>query len=158
VATWQFDFHLIPASSVERRFQAVPVTIAREQYDRTDWWDGFDLQREIEEDFSELLPRGRSWDSERNTWGQEDGDRFDVLREGHRMAEVYGRLDVRRLSLPFLSRVLEVVRQRELLIVTEDRHLLRPSIKELLAAIHRSRSFAFVTDPEGFLSQLAKSE
>jgi hypothetical protein len=158
MATWQFDFHLIPASSVQRQFRAVPVTIPGEDYDRIDWWDGFDLLHDIEADLSRLLPRGRSWDSERETWGEEEGDRFDVLRDSHRIAEVYGRLDVRRLSLPFLNRVVEIARRRNLLIVTEDRHVLRPSVKELLAAIHRSRSFAFVSDPEGFLNQLADTD
>ena len=158
MATWQFDFHLIPASSVEARFRAVPVTIPAEEYDRVDWWEGIDLLHDIEADLSNLLPCGRSWDSARETWGAEDGNRFDVLRDRHRIAEVYGRLDMRGLSLPFLNRVVEIARRRDLLIVTEDRHVLRPSMKELLAAIHRSRSFDFVTDPEGFLRQLANTE
>jgi hypothetical protein len=158
VATWQFDFHLIPASNVERRFRVMPVTLSVEEYDRVDWWEGFDLLREIEDELSRLLPRESSWESEGETWGEEDGDRFDVLRDGHGIAEVYGRLDIRKLSLPFLNRVVEVAHRRDLLIVTEDRHVLRPSLKELLAAIHRSRSFAFVADPEGFLNRLANTE
>jgi hypothetical protein len=158
VAAWQFDFHLIPASNVERRFRVMPVTLPVEEYDRVDWWEGFDLLREIEDELSRLLPRGGSWDSERETWGEEDGDRFDVLRDGHRIVDVYGRLDIRKLSLPFVNRLIEVARRHDLLVVTEDRHVLRPSLKELLAAIHRSRSFAFVADPEGFLKQLAKAE
>jgi hypothetical protein len=158
VATWQFDFHLIPASSVERRFRVMPVALPVEEYDGTDWWEACELRAEIEADLSQLLPRGHSWDSERETWGEEDGNRFDLLGQGARIAEVFGRLDVRTLSLPFLNRVVDIARRRDLLIVTEDRHVLRPSLKELLAAIHRSRSFAFVTDPEGFLDNLANIE
>lgn len=81
-----------------------------------------------------------------------------MLRNGPRITELYGRLDVRRFSLPFLNRVLALARRCGLLVVTEDRHVLRPSMKELLAAIHRSRSFAFVTDPEGFLRNLADTD
>lgn len=158
MATWQFDFHFIPASSIERRFRAMPVTIPHEEYDRGEWWTGFDRLQEIEEDLSRLLPPTRSWDSERNTWGEEDGDRFDLLRDRVAITEVYGRLDVRKLSLPFLNRVVEIARRYDLLIVSEDRHVLRPSVKELLVAIHRSRSFAYVTDPEGFLNQLAQED
>lgn len=158
MATWQFDFHFIPAASVEQRFRVTPVTLSVADYDRVDWWKASDLLRDIEEDLSRLLPPGRSWDSERATWGEEDGDRFDVLRHGSRISEVYGRLDMRGLSFPFLNRVVEIARRRALLIVTEDRHVIRPSMKELLAAIHRSSSFAFVADPEGFLSQLAGTE
>jgi hypothetical protein len=158
VATWQFDFHLIPAPSVNRRFRVTPVTLSAEEYDRFDWWAGVDLFRDIEEDLSQLLPRNRSWDSERDTWGEGDGDRFDLLRGGPRIAELYGRVDVRNLSLPFLNRVLEIARRRDLLIVTQDRHVLRPSMKEFLSAIHRSNSFAFVTDPEAFLRRLGDTE
>lgn len=158
MATWQFDFHLIPASSVDRRFRVMPVTLPVAEYDRVDWWEGLDLLRDIEADLSQLLARGRSWDSQRETWGEEAGDRFDVLLDGPRIAEVYGRIDVRQLSLPFLNRLLEIARRRGLLFVTEDRHILRPSMRELLSAIHRSRSFAFVSDPEGFLNKLAATD
>jgi hypothetical protein len=158
VATWQFDFHLVPALSIERHFRVVPVTISEEQYDLVSWWEGFDRVEDLESDLTKLLPPGHSWHPRTKTWGEQDGDRFDVTREGKTIAEVYGRLDIRRLSLPFVNQVTEIARRRGLLIVTVDRHILRPSMKELLAAIRRSRSFAFVTDPEGFLSQLANLE
>ena len=158
MAIWQFDFHLIPASSVERHFRAVPLTLPAEEYDRVDWWDGVDLLHDIEEDLSRLLPPGHSWDSEQKTWGEEDGDRFDLLPTGPRISELFGRLDVRALSLPHLSRVIEMARRRDLLVVTEDRHILRPSMKEFLSAVRRSRSFAFVRDPDGFLDQLAGAD
>jgi len=136
----------------------MPITLPVEEYDRVDWWEGVDLLQPVARELSELLPRGRPWNSEQETWGEEDGDRFDVLRDGPQISEMYGRLDVRRPSLQFLNRIVEIARRHDLLIVTEDRHVLRPTMKELLAAIHRSRSFAFVIDPEGFLNRLADAE
>jgi hypothetical protein len=123
-----------------------------------EWWAGYGQVGEIEEELSKLLPPARSRDSERNTWGDEDGNRFDVLRDGQGIAEIDVRLDVRNLSVPFLNRIVELARRHGLLVVTEDRQVLQPSLKELLAAIHRSRCFAYVSDPEGFLSQLAKKD
>jgi hypothetical protein len=158
VATWQFDFHLIPASSVDRHFLATPVTLDEQEYDAVPWWQGFREVANFEDDLSKLLPTGRSWHSRTRAWGEEDGDRLDVTHDGQRITEVYGRIDVRKLSLPFLSRLLDIARKHNLLILTEDRHLLRPSMKELLGAIHRSRSFAFIADPEGFLSRLANTD
>jgi hypothetical protein len=110
------------------------------------------------EALSSLLPKGRSWHSESDTWGTEDGDRFDVVRDGRRIAEVRGRLDVRNLSLSYLNRVIDIARENGLLIVTESRHVLRPSVKELLAAIHRSPSFSFVGDPAAFLDRLSGAD
>ena len=83
---------------------------------------------------------------------------MDILRHKNRIAEVFVRIDVRSLSLPFLTSVTEIARRHQLLLVTEDTHILRPSAKELMAAIRRSRSFAYVRDPDRFLSELARPE
>jgi hypothetical protein len=159
MAIWQFDFHLIPAVAVGRHFGVMPVTLPLDAYDAVDWWYGLDPFRDFEQDLSQLLPRGRSWSSQRDTWGHEDGDRFDVSREGTRIVDVFARLDLRTLSRPFLDRVLETIRRHDLLIVVaEDGHVLRPSMEESLAAIRRSAGFRFITDPHAFFRELAKTE
>jgi hypothetical protein len=155
VATWQFDFHLIPAASVARLSPAQPLTISPEQYDSVDWWAGVDLRQALEQELTTLLPRGTSWDEHQDTWGREDGNRFDVFIEEDKIAEVYGRIDVRQLSAPFLDDVVEMARKLHLVFLTEDRQVLRPSVEDLFAAIQRSRSFAFVSDPTGFLNRLS---
>ena len=159
MATWQFDFHLIPASSVDRHFHTTPVAIGQQDYDAVPWWNGFGDGASFEDDLSKLLPAAPSWQPGTQVWDEEEGDRLDLTRDGHTVAEVYGRIDVRVMSLPFLHRLLDIARKHRLLIVTaEDRHLLRPSMKELLAAIYRSKSFAFVSDPQGFLRELANTD
>lgn len=158
MAIWQFDFHLVPRREFERQFGTIPVTISEEYYKEIAWWTEVSLLEELNADFSTLLPKGSSWDSQSTSWGTEDGDRIDVLREDHGIAEVFGRLDTRTLSLPFLNCLVEIARRHDLLIVTESRHVLRPSVKELLAAIRRSPSFAFVRDPEGFLRLLSGAD
>ena len=131
MATWQFSFYLIPASAVERHFSVVPLTISLEEYDRVDWWNGCDLLERIQGDLATFLSRGRSWHSKLDQWGDEDGDRFDVWREGQGVAETFGRVDVRTLSMPYLNRVIDFARRHQLMLITEDRHVLRPSVKEL---------------------------
>jgi hypothetical protein len=158
MAVWQFDFHLIPAAAVERYFHSVPLTISDEDYARVAWWSGDDRLHRIEEELSMMLPRRHAWDSGTVALGVEDGDRFDVLREGERIVEIYGRVDVRTFSLSFVNRVVELARRHDLLMLTEDKHVLRPSVKELARAIRRSRSFAYVADPEAFLRRLSSEE
>ena len=157
MAIWQFDFYLLPASSVEQRFRAVPVTVSADEYDRVRWWEGINLRRAIEHDLSKMLSQGNSWSPAIDMWGTEDGDRVE-LHDDDGVTEVHGRIDIRNLSLRFVNLLVEIARRHRLLILTEDRHVLRPSVKEVLAAIHRSRSFAYVSDPEGFLCKLAESE
>ena len=38
MATWQFDFHLLPARAVRERFGTVPVTITPDQFEGENWW------------------------------------------------------------------------------------------------------------------------
>jgi hypothetical protein len=159
VAVWQFDFHLIPASSVSRRFRVVPLTISMDEYDRVDWWDEVDLVRDLRADFSSILAPLRSWRPQLEMWGEDDGNRIDVSFEGDQIASVFGRIDVRDLSLVFLNSLVAIARRRDLIMLTEDRHLLSSmTVKAVLSAIHRSSSFAFVSDPEEFLRRLAESE
>lgn len=134
------------------------MTLGEHEYDAVPWWEGFRQGANFEDDLSKLLPAAPSWHPRTHVWGEEEGDRLDVAHDGQRITEVYGRIDVRTLSLPFLNRLLDIARKHNVLIVTEDRHVLRPSMKELLGAIHRSRSFAFISDPEGFLSRLAGTD
>ena len=156
MATWQFDFQLVPRSEVERRFGTIPLTISEDDYEAVNWWAH--NVHQFNEELSALLPKGRSWNLEIDTWGTEDGHRFSIIRENQRMAELSGRLDVRDLSLSFANRVIEMARRNDLLILTEGRHVLRPSVKELMSAVRRSPSFAFVKDPEGFLRRLSEHE
>lgn len=155
MASWQFDFHFVPRSELERRFRTVPVTISRDDYKTIDWWHGMFPRDEFEQRLSSLLPKAQSWDNSQETWGTEDGDRFDILTDRGGISEVYGRIDVRKLSLPYLLRVVELARAHDLVLITEGSHILRPSLKEVISAIQRSPSFAFVGDPETFLKGIA---
>jgi hypothetical protein len=127
-----------------------------DDYESINWW--VHNVHQFNDELSELLPKGRSWNIEIDTWGAEDGHRFDVIRENQRMAELLGRLDVRNLSLSFVNRVIDMARRNDLVIVTEGRHVLRPSVKELISAVRRSPSFAFVKDPEAFLRDLSEGD
>ena len=77
MATWQFDFHLIPKKNVERLVGCVPLTIARHDLDDLDWWAGVSVP-DIEGELSRLLPKGEAWTAGQELWGQDDGHRFDL--------------------------------------------------------------------------------
>jgi len=158
MATWHFDFHLVPRSELERRFGDTPLTVSEADYRQSNWWTEAEATSDLIKDLSSVLPEGRSWNSEQKTWGASDSDRLTVILEDHRVAEVSGRVDVRHLSLAFLNRIIAIARRHGLLILTEGRYILRPSVRELLAAIQRSPSFAFVADPEEFLNRLAATD
>lgn len=141
---------------MHQRFDAIPPTITPEDYDSVDWWSNTPVDFDAE--FSSLLPAARSWHAALAVWGTADGNRFDVSRDGGKLADVFGRIDVRDISMPYVNRVVEIARRYDLLIVTEGRHVLRPSVEDLVEAIRRSPAFAFVQDPEAFLTRLAEEK
>jgi hypothetical protein len=154
MATWQFDFHVVPKSALERRFGDLPVAISEADYDKENWWAASEGIDALEADLDTLLPRGRAWDSARTMWGTEDGHRLELLREGDGVYDFFGRLDMRELSLAFLNNFLHVARRHSLVIITKSRHVLRPSVSEVTRVLRRSPSYAFVTDPKTFLRHL----
>lgn len=144
--------------SVEGVYRSIPVTIARSDFDETEWWDGVTATHELVEELSSLLPQLPSWQADIISWGEEDGDRIDIVSEQGALKEVFIRFDVRRMSWLFIIEILRIARTRGLGLLTEDGHLLRPTPVEFSSAVRRSTAARFVSDPEGFLEQLKKGE
>ena len=92
MATWQFDFHLIPAHGIRKHFGTVPVTIAPEEFDRVNWWVGSDLHDVLQQELSSLLPRAPSWNEEIEVRGEEGGNRFDLICESGEASRFSGAL------------------------------------------------------------------
>lgn len=157
MATWQFDLHLLPSRAVTATHGGVPLTIFREDFDKGDWWRDVTITPNIKAQLAKLLRPASSWSPRIEVWGIEDGDRIDVVGESGHVEDILVRVDVRDLSYKFLMEMTKVARENDWLILTQDNHVLRPSVKEVLRAIHRSDSFRFVRDPAAFLEKLARS-
>lgn len=156
MATWQFDLHLVPASTVAMAFKVTPITITQYQFDDVNWWRGVALSNETKSAFSKLLPPATSWSSDIETWGDEEGNRVDFLFDNSELADIFVRIDVRNVSFAFVIGLIQLARENDWLFLTQDRHFLRPFFDELMGAIKRSDSFRFVENPEHFLRTLEK--
>lgn len=154
MATWQFDCHLLPLRAVQEQFVTIPLTITREQFDAIAWWDGAGDTQGVVSDLSKLLPSIPSWSPSIASWGESDGDRIDISCFDGSLDGILVRFDARVMTAGFISPVTQIARARSLLFLTEDQHVLRPSYPELVAALRRSTSFEYVTDPVGFLTRL----
>lgn len=157
MATWQFDLHALPSGAVARIYPSTPLMIPRADMDSQVWWKGVATPVNLRTDLAKLLPPLKSWNSNLEQWGHEDGNRVDVMWDSGAIADVFVRVDVRNLSHVFLVKLLELARKNDWLLRTQDERVFRPSLTRLLSAIHKSDAFRFVEDPRAFLDALEKA-
>ena len=153
MAIWQFSCDLLPETAVCMHLNDIPLVIRAEQFDEVPWWDSWPRAAELTTSIESLLNRAPSWSNCVDIWGDINGDTIQIYKsDAGAIEEVSVRVDVRSLSHVFLTGVVVMGQRHRLLIRTEDGHVLRPDMTELLAAIRRSRSSRFVQDPERFLA------
>jgi hypothetical protein len=159
MALWQFDLHLLPRSSLLRRYNSIPIRVPRADFDDFDWWRDarFAANRELGSDFI-ILPETKSWSPFIRTWGDEDGDRVDLCFKENLLEAFFVRIDVRNISVSFLSSICKIAVEWDCLLLLENDLLVSPSVSNLMTAIRPSRSFRFVLDPEGFIAMLAVAD
>jgi hypothetical protein len=157
MAVWQFDALLLPEETLKRRYGSIPIAIPSADIDASDWWQGTSPPADLAERLSSFLPQASTWSRNIQSWGQEDGDRIDVVWANEGVAEIFLRVDVRRISYALLDKVSRLARANRW-VLWVDGHVLRPSPGQVLRAIHRSDAFRFVQDPETFLLALERTK
>ena len=61
MATWQYDFHLLPSDGVVHRYQTIQITISQSDFDQEQWWERSALPDDFVSEVSKLLPPMPSW-------------------------------------------------------------------------------------------------
>ena len=154
MASWQFDFHFIPLDVITSHYGATPVVIANEDFERHDWWSGYQSGREIETEITSILPQLESWSSQVERWGSDDGNRVDLVWEATDITGIFVRVDVRQISQQFLTEIVNIARKHHFVIRLNDGRVIRPSVAKLLSATRSSDAFRFCEDPKSFIDSL----
>jgi hypothetical protein len=117
-------------------------------------WPGHIVIDDLRTRLNEHFQRRSTWHPKLEGWGQEEGDRIDIWREGSGVAELIIRIDVRQVSRIFLKEIVQVARDFRLVVLTDDNRIREPTMEQLRLDILRSDASAFVADPDGFLEGL----
>ena len=88
MAAWQFDVHLIPKERLTALVGVHPISISPELLDETRWWEGEGEADLLDGDLATFLCKTKSWSPEIDIWGEEDGNRIDVVYENDEVVEV----------------------------------------------------------------------
>jgi hypothetical protein len=127
MATWQADFRLV-----------FPRSLAR------------DHRKQL----SAILPPGKSWSPDLETWGVEDSHRVDIWHRNGQPQEGNLRLDVRSPDPALFERILSWVRGNGVELQDEAGRTVEPNIGELSLALRGSKAFRFVENPALYLRRL----
>ena len=143
MAIWQFDLFFVPRAegmpSLSGEGYDVPVLPER-------------LVIEARNYLSQQM--GQAWQmlEDWQTFGEENGNRVDLLLTKNGGAELSVRIDARCNTESFHDIVCELAERLQcLLFASEPGRLLEPDRAALASALHNSRAFKFVHDPRKVL-------
>jgi hypothetical protein len=94
----------------------------------------------------------RSWSTDLETWGAEDGNRVDVWSDGGRVRRVMARVDVRRLDSKFGAALIDFARKADAVLVRNDGLVVEARINAYAGALRTSDAWRFASDPAAFLA------
>ncbi|HEX7980084.1 MAG TPA: hypothetical protein VF461_15855 [Gemmatimonadaceae bacterium] len=147
MAVWQVDFAIVP-----RRALATSPRVAIADVLDTDWWSAERLPSGFSQQLAAIAPAGSSSTSERQTWGEEDGNRVDVWFENGRATRMTARVDVRRLDAKFGAMLIQFARVADAVFIRDDGLVVEPLVGAFGAALRTSPAWQYVVDPAAFLS------
>src|SRR5262245_18011256 len=157
MATWQFDIHLIPRCKLIALYDLVPATLEEEIVETVNSWRGF-LPQDYGESLARLISPSRSWSNDIQMWGEQDGNRIEVLFEAGQPEEVSIRIDARQSREQFLRELVEFACQIDALLLTENFELIEPTLEGLRTSLESSNARKFVADPHKFFESVRNGE
>lgn len=147
MAVWQVDFAIVPRRALASNPRA-PVPDILD----TDWWRAERLPAGFSQQLTAAVPGGSSETPERQSWGEDDGNRVDVWFEHGRATRMTARVDVRRLDARFGAMLLQFARVADAVFVRADGLVVEPLVGAFGAALRSSPAWQYVNDPAEFLA------
>lgn len=153
MAVWQVEFAIVPRQALTTT-PHVPLS----QVLDTDWWSGARLPAGHERQLSAIARLGASRATDRQTWGEEDGNRIDLWLENGKPARLMVRVDVRRLDAAFGARLLQFARIADAVLVRRDGLVIEPLVGAFGAALRSSEAWKYVADPAEYLASYSDED
>ena len=163
MAIWQYSLFIVPkvADDVSRNLlQRFADEMKSEDYDNDsdtlNWWDGYPKRDEFLDSIRSVLPQYRSWSTDIEFFGVEDGNCLSVVYEKDRtdLCEVFARLDLRSNYVPYLMELVRIAREFNLAFISEDVMMLEPEYDAIEEVVNSSANASFVRDPISFIERL----
>lgn len=181
MAIYQFYIATIPKKGVTQHFGKIPDKLEVDFRKRTeifsndeDEFDYFEFiqhkcwkvaevnSREIIKQIDQILDRA-NWgnDQESNNWKTKtkeiDNDAWILTNsEQNQVVEFTFRADLRQPKLKFLNEMIELSKEKELLLIDRKGNLVEPEMKNVIELIKKSNALKFIENQIKFLKDLEK--
>ena len=154
MAVWQVAFAIVP-----RRALTTKARVPLPEVMDTAWWSAERLPPSYAQQLASIAPPGPAAGTERQTWGDEDGNRVDVWSENGKATRMIARVDVRRLDARFGAMLLQFARVADAVLVRGDGLVVEPLVGAFGAALRTSDAWKHASDPAAhFASYSDESE
>jgi len=143
MAVWQCDFHILPKAVLNRRRGGIPHQLTEKQFNRIDLSVQPWLPDNHADRLSEVLPEISSWSPHIRWWGNEIGNRIDLLYKGGKPVHFKIRIDVRNINTVLLHDFLDLLREWSCVMCSaETGQILRPTRSAVLSYLVGSFTLA----------------
>lgn len=155
MAIWQLDLQIAPRlCALDRMKRRVASEIANAQVEA--WWTQVTPDVGSEQRLASILPWHASWTDDWKVFGEEDGNRIDVMLSGGHMEQVRVRIDVRDVDFELLERLVDFAADYDCIFVNGSGHVIEPTVENVCIEIEASPAANFVEDPTRFLEHLRR--
>ena len=153
MAVWQVEFAIVP-----RRALAARPSVALPDLMNTDWWSSERLPSGYSQQLAAIASPGSSPAPERQSWGDEDGNRVEVWFENGRATRMTARVDVRRLDARFGAMLLQFARVADAVLMRADGLVVDPLVGAFGAALRTSKAWKYANDPAAKFAAYSEAE
>ena len=159
MATWQFDMYLLPRAKLMERFGGMPEYLGPDLFNSIGWGEGHQTRSNLAQFINPFVSPCPSWSVDIQMWGDEDGNRIDVVYEGEALKEIFIRVDAREQSNTFLKGIVELAHFCDALFwIMEKDKIIEPNVDTLTFELKRSDAYRYVQNPVEFLKSIARDK
>src|SRR6266498_3271921 len=155
MAVWQFDLLLISRGNVISLFGVVPPLLEEIDLEKVESWKVVLLDINCEELFSSFVSVDESWSPEIQMWGEENGNRVEVVGAIDQPESIFIRIDARELNDRFLHGVVKAAERLDaLLLLIENMKVIEPRLHLLKESVNCSNAKRWVDNPTKFIKSI----
>ena len=171
MAIWQFSITFLPKEPLLKEFGEIPSRLSEDYWQLLDYenleesddplrkfWHGHTLEfyESIIAELSNNYPEVEWLKEYKNSygWGNTQTDDIYLSFEENQVTEFTGRNNLRQIDKKFISRILKISQEKDLVLVDRNGNIFEPQWESLLSRIKESDSFRFVENPRKFIENL----
>lgn len=139
VAAWQVEFVIVP----RRALAVAPTPLTPAVLEETQWWTSAPFPKDYQRRLAPVGAPARTIAPGVESWGDELGNRVDVVVVDGRVSSARALVDVRRLDARFGATLLGFVRSSNAALVRTDGVVVEPTIAAYAAALRGSSAWRF---------------